>query len=240
MSQDRSQLPQLATHSNAVVQSVEWLFEPCWTGDRLMARVDDGRVTLTDGRGEPADEAFAEAAEVLEPMIDADQAFIDGIWTSQPFIGEGSAARHLAEAIAEEGLQEELPDPIEAETRRAFVALDLVELDGQRLHDVPYLERRRLLASVVEENVRVRVSPAVRLPIRNWLHAWRTNGFDFYVAKHVNSKYRPGEIAEDWLQISTAPMRMPSTAGRLFGQRPRKVAHIDDGQPPVADKARKR
>jgi bifunctional non-homologous end joining protein LigD len=239
MSEDRSHLPQLASPSNAVVQSVEWLFEPCWKGDRMMARVFDGRVTLTDGQGEPVDGPFAEAAEVLEPMVDADQALIDGIWTSQPFIGEGSAARHLADAIAEEGLEDELPDPIEAETRRAFVALDLVELDGQPLHDVPYLERRRLLASVVEENVRVRVSPAVRLPIRNWLHAWRSNGFDFYVAKHMNSKYRPGEIAEDWLQISTEPMRMPSAAGRLFGQRPPKVVHIDDDESPVAGKVRR-
>lgn len=228
MSEDRSHLPQLASYSNAVVHSVEWLFEPCWKGDRLMARVEDGQVTLTDGFGKPADEAFAEAAEVLAPVVDADQALIDGIWTNQPFIGEGSAARHLADAIAEEGLQDELPDPIENEPRRAFVALDLVELDGQRLHDVPYLERRRLLASVIEEGVRVRVSPAVGQPIPHWVHAWRSNGFDFYIAKHVNSRYRPGEISEDWLQIGTAPGRGPTTVGRLFGQRPGKVVHIDD------------
>jgi len=231
MSEDRSHLPQLASYSNAVVHSVEWLFEPCWKGDRLMARFEHGRVSLTDGFGAPSDEAFAEVAEVLEPMIDADQALIDGIWTNQPFIGEGSAARHLADAIAEEGLQDELPDPIANETRRAFVALDLVELDGQKLHDIPFLERRRLLASVVDENVRVRVSPAVRLPIEHWVHAWRMNGFDFYIAKHMNSRYQPGEIAEDWLQIGTAPGRQPTTVGRLFGQRPGKVVYIeDDGQ----------
>ena len=228
MSEDRSHLPQLASYSNAVVHSVEWLFEPCWKGDRLMARVEGGRVTLTDGFGKPADEAFAEAAEVLAPMVDADEALIDGIWTNQPFIGEGSAARHLADAIREEGLQDELPDPVANEPRRAFVALDLVELDGQRLHDVPYLERRRLLASVIEDSVRVRVSPAVGQPHPHWVHAWRLNGFDHYIAKHINSRYRPGEIAEDWLQIGTAPGRGPTTMGRLFGQRPGKVVHIED------------
>jgi ATP-dependent DNA ligase len=202
-----------------------------------MARVERGRVSLTDGFGKPADEAFAEAAEVLEPMVDADGALIDGIWTNQPFVGEGSAARHLADAIAEEGLQDELPDPIANETRRAFVALDLVELDGQRLHDVPFLERRRLLGSVVEENVRVRVSPAIRLPIEHWVQAWRMNGFDFYIAKHMNSRYRPGEIADDWLQIGTAPGRMPTTVGRLFGQRPGKVVYIEDDGRSTAAKA---
>lgn len=237
MSVDQVTLPQKPTPSDAVVHSIEWMFEPAWKGDRLMARLRNGRVTLTDAAGEPAE--LAEAAEVLEPVIDADEALLDGIWTNMPFIGEGSAARHLAEAIAEEGLTEELPDPIENEPRRAFVAVDLVELDGQPLHDVPYMERRRLLTSVVEENVRVRISPAVRIPLENWLLGWRAAGFEHYVAKHVNSRYRPGELSEEWLQISTAERRGPSPVGRLFGQRPKKVLHIeDDGNPNVERKPR--
>ena len=228
---DRSRLPQLAASSDAVIQSVEWMFEPGWRGDRLLARVEDGHVTLTDRAGEACDEEFAEAAEVLADAVDAEQAVLDGIWTNMPFIGAGSAARHLADAIEEEGLEGEVPDPLEMESRRAFVAIDLLELDGQSLHDVPYLERRRLLASVVSENVRVRISPAVRHPLHNWLLAWRSNGFATYIAKHVNSRYHPGEIASDWLEISTAERRGPSPVGRLWGQRPKKVVHIDDVGP---------
>lgn len=237
MSVEPRDLPQKATPSDAVVQSIEWMFEPAWKGERLMARLRHGHVSITDENGQPAPRDLDEAAEVLEPVIDADEALIDGIWTNMPFIGEGSAARHLAEAIAEEGLADELPDPIQNEPRRAFVAVDLVELDGQPLHDVPYLERRRLLASVVEENVRVRISPAVRLPIHNWLFGWRSAGFRHYVAKHVNSRYRPGEVTDQWLQISTAERRGPSPMARLLGARPKKVLHIeDDGKPNVERK----
>ena len=228
MSEDQSHLPQLTTRSDAVITSVEWLFEPAWRGDRLLARIHDGVVTLTDETGEPAGDSFAEAEEVLGAAIDADEALIDGVWTSMPFLGVDSAARHLAEAIAEEGLEDELPDPIENEQRRAYVAFDLVELDGQSLHDVPYLERRRLLTSVVGEDVRVRVSPAVRNPIAHWLHAWRLNGFTHYVAKHVNSRYHPGEMADDWLEVSISERRGPSPMGRLVGARPKKVARIHD------------
>lgn len=228
---DRSRLPQQPTRSKAAVSSVEWLFEPCWRGERLMARLHGGRVSLTDARGQPADAEFGEVAEVLAPAIDADEALIDGMWTNMPFVGEGSAARHLADAIAEEGLDDELPDPIENEPRRAFVALDLVELDGQPLHDVPYLERRRLLASVVVEDVRVRISPAVRVPLHSWLIAWRVNGFEHYLAKHVNSRYHPGEMADDWLLLSTAESRGPSPVTRLFlGGRDRRP-RIGDDQP---------
>lgn len=228
MSTPEPVLPQHATPAEVIVNSVDWLFEPYWNGERLIARLQDGRVTLTDRAGEPARADCAEAADELLAAIDADSAVIDGIWTAQPFVGDGSGARQWAETMAEEGLVDEAPDPISMETRRAFVALDLVELDGQSLADVPYQERRRLLTSVVEENVRVRVSPAVKLPVEHWLHAWRGNGFTHYVAKHVNSRYRPGEQVEDWLIVSSEPEKYPSIAGRLMGQRPKKLRRIED------------
>jgi bifunctional non-homologous end joining protein LigD len=221
-------LPQHATPAAVVISSVQWLFEPYWSGDRLMARLQDGQVTLTDAAGEPAGPEYDEAAAELLAAIDADAAVIDGIWTGLPFVGDGSGARQWAETLAEEGLVDEPPEPISMEKRRAFVAIDLVELEGQSLADVPYQERRRLLASVVAENVRVRISPAVKLPLRPWLHAWRGNGFTHYVAKHVNSRYRPGEQVDDWLIVSTEPERVPSIAGRLVGQRPKKLRRIED------------
>ena len=220
-------LPQHATLASVVITSVEWLFEPYWTGDRLIARLRDGKVTLTDPAGEPAGREFSEAADELANAVDADSAVIDGIWTAQPFMGV-TGARRWAETLAEEGLVDEAPDPISMETRRAFVAIDLVELEGQSLADVPFQERRRLLASIIAENVRVRLSPAVKQPIHAWLHAWRSNGFTLYVAKHVNSRYRAGEYADDWLILSARPEQQPSLVGRLFGQRPKKMRRIED------------
>jgi bifunctional non-homologous end joining protein LigD len=221
-------LPQHATPAEVLITSVDWLFEPYWSGDRLIARLQDGRVTLTDVAGEPAGPEFAEAADELLPAIDADAAVIDGIWSGQPFLGDGRGVRRWAETLAEEGAVEEPPDPLSMEKRRAFVAIDLVELEGQSLADVPYQERRRLLASVLAENVRVRISPAVTQPIRAWLNAWRANGFGRYVAKHVNSRYRSGEETEEWLIVSSEPEKYPSIAGRLVGQRPKKLRRIED------------
>ena len=220
-------VPQVASNDLAVVSSVEWLFEPCWRGDRLMARLAGGTVRLTDRSGNDAS-GFDELVGLLPDVIDADQALLDGIWTAQPFIGVGSAAAHLAEALEEEGLTGTVPDPRETERARAFVVIDLVELDGQGLHDVPYLERRRLLEGIVSDGPQVRVTPAVKRPVEHWIAAWRANGFSHYVAKHQNSHYRPGERTDDWVKLSAEPEMPPSIFGRLFGQRPRKVRHIAD------------
>lgn len=228
MSETDAILPQHATNALVVITSVNWLFEPYWPGDRLIARVSERGVTVTDAAGEIAGHEFDEVGPLLAAAVDADQAVVDGIWTNQPFVGNGDLGRRVAESLVAEGVLETAPEPAELETRRAFVAIDLLELDGTPLFDVPYQERRRLLASVMMEDVRVRISPAVKLPLEVWLSAWRTNGFEHYVAKQVNSRYRPGEQAEDWLVMQTEPEKPPTMVGRFFGQRPRKLRRIED------------
>jgi bifunctional non-homologous end joining protein LigD len=213
--------PQRPTPANAEVLSVEWLFEPLWPGMRVMARIDQGEVTLTDELGAPVGRDLDEAATILASAILADEAVIDGVWTAQPFVGDGSLARTWADTLAAEGLASEVPDPLESERRRAFVAVDLVELDGEPLHEIPFQERRRLLESVIDESVQVRLSPVVKHPLGSWLIGWRTNGFTHYLAKHMNSRYVPGERNDDWLKLSLRADPPRGLMTRMIGSRER-------------------
>lgn len=213
--------PQRLTAANAEVLSVEWLFEPHWPGSRYLARVDRGAVRLTDEMAEDAGPEMAEAASVLAEGVMAGQAIIDGVWTAQPFVGDGSLARAWADTIEAEGLSAELPDPLESERRRAFVAVDLVELDGEPLHEVPFQERRRLLESVIDEGIQLRLSPVVKHPLGGWLIGWRTNGFTHYVAKHQNSRYLAGERNDDCLKLTLRADAPRGMIGRLTGKRER-------------------
>jgi bifunctional non-homologous end joining protein LigD len=226
MTDAETMLPQQPTHADALVESVDWMVEPYWPGDRLLARLDDGRVSLTDARGDQVTDRFFEAAALLADAIDADAAVIDGIWTAQPDVGNGAVLRRRA-AMIEAGLFDDAPDPIEVDERRAFVAVDLVELEEASLQEVPYQERRRLLESVLTARGRVRISPAVRLPFRPWLDAWLNDGFVSSVAKQVNSRYHPGQTAEDWRVLSVASEKVSSPLGRLFGGRPKKLPRIE-------------
>jgi ATP-dependent DNA ligase len=227
-SMDEPVFPQRPTVANAEILSVDWLFEPMWPGLRLMATVDRGRATLTDELGRPTGPDLDEAAELLGAAVMASQAVVDGVWSAQPFIGDGSLARTWADTLAEEGLAEEVPDPLETERRRAFVAVDLVELDHEPLHDVPFQERRRLLESVIDEGVQVRLSPVVKHPLAGWLVGWRTNGFTHYIAKHMNSRYQPGERNDDWLKLSLKAEAPRGMIGRLIGGRGERIRRIRD------------
>jgi bifunctional non-homologous end joining protein LigD len=225
---DAPVLPQRPVRANAEILSVEWLFEPLWPGTRVVVRVDDGRVTLTDEMGAAVTGDVAEAAEILGAAILARSAVVDGVWSAQPFIGDGSRARAWADTLAEQGLDAEVPDPVETERRRAFVAVDLIELDGEPLHDIPFQERRRLLEAVVDEGIQVRLSPLVKQPLGGWLIGWRANGFTHYVAKHMNSRYRPGEQNDDWLKLSLRVEAPKGIVGRIIGGRGERIRRIRD------------
>ena len=223
-------LPQLPVAANAEVLSVEWLFEPLWPGTRMVARAARGRVHINGELGEPMtdDDEMGEAPDILGAAILANEAVVDGVWTMQPFVGDGSPARAWADTLLVEGLAGDIPDPLETERRRAFVAVDLVELDGEPLHEVPFQERRRLLESVIDEGIRVRLSPLVKQPLAGWMVGWRANGFTHYIAKHMNSRYRPGERTEDWLKLSLRADAPRGLVGRVLGGRGDQVRRVRD------------
>jgi len=87
----------------------------------------------------------------------------------------------------------------------AFVALDLLRLDGQTLFDVPLMERKRLLDGLVEQSELVRVSPWVRPPVRSWFATWRAAGFRGVMMKSANSRYTPGATTTEWAVVERMP-----------------------------------
>lgn len=226
--------PQQPIPANAEVLSVEWLFEPHWPGTRLLARRSGARVDLIDDEGDAfADHEMGDAREVLAGALRAADAVVDGVWTAQPFIRDRSPdeawADTLAASASEGAAGATLPDE-----QRAFVAVDLIEIDGQSLTEVPFQERRRLLESVIEVGRHVRVSPSVKHPIAAWVTAWRANGFSHYVAKHMNSHYRPGrridpgDRNEEWLKLSLRTRAPRGFMAHMLGGRGDRVRRISD------------
>jgi bifunctional non-homologous end joining protein LigD len=115
--------------------------------------------------------------------------------------GSRSRRKELANAL-ESPVQ--LPEFVEIDP--AFVAIDLLVLDGESLLDVPLLERKRLLDSVLREGPLIRIGIHVRPPIGPWLATWRAAGFRSLAWKHPNSRYRPGERNDDWA-VGPIPQR---------------------------------
>lgn len=185
-----------------------------------MAAVGSGRATLwSDGVGIDEHDAVADAlhraigrAAVDGAIFEAyltKQAASEGVgvrtWENQYPTMSGTMTRlfiggrrNRLQEYEEQKEAEAAASVFEDDDVVSLVVVDLLWLDGQWLLDVPLLERKRVLESIVPEEQLVRPGPYVRQPIASWLGSWRAQGFRAMTFKAANSRYRPGETADDW------------------------------------------
>jgi ATP dependent DNA ligase-like protein len=189
------------------------IVEPLWIGVRALAGIAGQDVAMRDLDGEPIG-GFDEIAKALAIAVQSDEIVIEGIITKQathaarpvvawsdemPSLGSFVGLRRNR-ALDATKLKEEMlaATMFEPDDLLSFVATDLLWLDDASLLDVPLLERRRLLESVVQESDGVRLGTFVRPPIEHWVGSWRAQGFGGLTYKAANSRYTPGEKNPDW------------------------------------------
>jgi bifunctional non-homologous end joining protein LigD len=81
-----------------------------------------------------------------------------------------------------------------------YMAFDLLHLDGRRVRDLPYPERRALLDGLGLEGPRWHVPPWHRGGGADLFEAAGRQGLEGVVAKRLDSPYRPGKRTGEWLK----------------------------------------
>ena len=195
------------------------IIEPLWTGPRILALVDGGSVRLSDANGVVIDghEAIVEA---LRESVSGATVLVEAFLTPEPIRSAGSLATRDIVTVPKAGQamtqmiigargdrkarlashQEEARQRTidGADDELALVAVDLLWLDDESLCDVPLLERKRILESVIVESDLIRVGIHVKPPIDAWLGSWRAFGFRRLAYKAANSRYVPGSKSPEW------------------------------------------
>jgi ATP-dependent DNA ligase len=208
--------PQNARRSRIAPAIRDAILEPKWSGTRVLVHFDSRRgggtrgawLMILDEDGNDATELEPAVTDELATAVQAIDAVLDGFLTDQATrTGEGTSMSLSANVSP---LQPLLPGRADVdvvasdfgtgqlESAVAFVAIDLLRLDGEELLDLPILERKRLLEGVLSAGERVRVSPFARPPIGQWLASWKSAGFEGIVAKAANSRYRPASETAEW------------------------------------------
>lgn len=216
--------PQLVRRSGQQATVTNPICEPDWDGVHVLAHFDarrrapdgDAWLRLVDTEGEDVTDQEPGLLEAIRRSVLAEDAVLDGFVTDQATrTGEGATiaqtmkGKHLS--LLTNRIGDVVPQPLTGHDRdhlTAFVAVDLLRLDGQDLLDVPLLERKRLLDGLLAVGDRVRVSVYTRPPVKPWLLTWLAAGFSGVVLKSSNGRYRPTTVAGDW-----------AVTTRLQGQR---------------------
>lgn len=217
--------PQAPLVTRVAVTIRDPIVEPLWSGTRVLVHVDtrgtgdDGR----DGRRVRMIEASGVDLSAEEPGLTAAigaavlarDVVLDGILTSQATRGSAGMAIVPEARLSmmdtmlsrNPGIEIRRATPGDAVSEEAFVAVDLLRVDGQSLLEVPLLERKRLLESVIEQGPLVRVTVFCRPPVDAWVASWQSAGLRGAMMKSANGRYIPGDRTPEWRTLTRVASR---------------------------------
>lgn len=173
--------------ASAVPEGDGWAYEIKWDGYRTIIHVGDRTVRLQSPAGHDVTARWPELAG-LAASVNAKQAVLDAELVV--FDGDG---RPRFELVQRSG--------VGSDRQAALQLFDVLSVDGTDTIDLPYLDRRQLLAQLVEPGDNWSV-PAHRIGDgAALLSATAERGLEGMIAKRVDSRYRPGTRTKDWRKI---------------------------------------
>ncbi len=191
--------PMLARPIPEPFDSPEHLFEPSWGGLRALAFVGPaevaggGEVRIVDGEGRDVGAALPELAG-MAVRLDARSAVLDGELVAVDEAGRADPAE-LARRIAGGRGR-----PV------AFLAFDLLHLDGRSLLTTPLHKRRDQLRRVLHPGDEVLAVPAIATEGRALHEAAAAQGIAGVMARQRTSPYLAGVRSRLWRFIPAAPV----------------------------------
>jgi bifunctional non-homologous end joining protein LigD len=208
--------PCLATLRPAAPTGAEWLHEIKLDGYRTQAHIRNGRATIYTRRGYDWTDRFSSINEVVR-ALPAKEAILDGEVVVLDDRGASDFHR----------LQEDLAK--RRSDRLTYFAFDLLYLDGFDLRSSPLVQRKQLLAELLQSilNPRVRLSEHIEadgLAVFEHACSMRLEGI---VSKQRDSPYRSGR-QELWLKSKcTKSDSYPIVAFvEKLGANPRRIASL--------------
>ncbi|HYM82905.1 MAG TPA: DNA ligase D [Candidatus Dormibacteraeota bacterium] len=206
--------PMLATLADKAFDDPDWLFEVKWDGYRTQAVLRDGQTRIYTRKGLDAGTYFPRLLPLPGAWISAESAVLDGEVVALDEDGRpdfGLLQLRISEATGGKvpGVRGKVdpPEP-EPDGRRAplvYEVFDLLYLDGRSLLDVPLVDRKRLLRSVLKDHGSVRFAAHIEGDGAAFYRAAEAQRLEGIVAKHRRSRYEPGRRSTTWLKIKARP-----------------------------------
>src|SRR5436190_8542402 len=188
--------PMLPRPLPAPFDSDEHLFEPWWGGERALVMIGpadaagSGEVRIVDGGGRDLTVALPELAG-LAVRVAARSAILDGELVVVDAAGRADRAE-LARRLAGEAGR-----PV------AFLAFDLLHVDGRSLLSQPLVRRREALRRVLRPGDEVVAVPAIATEGIALFEAAAPQGIGGILGRQRSGPYLPGVRSRLW-RISAA------------------------------------
>jgi bifunctional non-homologous end joining protein LigD len=202
----------LAGGSGVPDDADKYQFEPKLDGQRVIAIVEDGVVTLTNRRGQEATATFPELRGMAGALSGHD-VVLDGEVVTFDADGRTSFQRlqrrmHVVQP----------PAKLLAEVPVVFVAFDVVWYDGEWLVGCPQEERTRILGTLGLKGSHWQTAPVLDATPSELLEACRQAGVEGFMAKRRDAPYLPGKRSSAWSKVKCGRRREFVVGGWSTGQ----------------------
>lgn len=185
--------PMLATPAGQLpTDDAAWGFEMAWDGLRVGAYVTMGRLKLLAADGQDLTSAYPQLRGLVPALAPA-ECVLDGELVSF----DGGRVRPAPP-----------PQPARARSRRGtagslqLLVFDLLWWEGHSLLELPYQERRELLAGLELAGSHWQTPPHFTGGGAAALQTSREQGLAGVVAKRLTAPYQPGQRSRQWLRVS--------------------------------------
>jgi len=191
--------PMLPRPLPAPFDSDEHLFEPWWGGERALVSIGPadaaggGAVVVRDATGRDLTAALPELAG-LAVRVAARSAILDGELVVVDASGRADPAELARRLAGEPGRP------------AAFLAFDLLHLDGRPLLSQPLLRRREALRRVLRPGDEVVAVPAIATEGIALFEAGVAKGIAGILARQRSSPYLPGVRSRLWRFVAATPV----------------------------------
>lgn len=177
----------------------DWIYELLWGGERVRALKRDGAVRLLSKDGRDLANRFPRVAAAVARVHQA-HAVLDG----EILMLDGYSAA-VVQRLAR------VSDDI-TQARVAFVAYDLLEVEGVDLRSASLICRRLKLTSVAQSTPII-LSPWIDDRPENVLAEAARLELPGVVAKRAGSAYRPNAVVIEWVKVLVSAAAVPVGAG---------------------------
>ena len=186
----RRYAPMLATLAEKLPAGRGWLFEAKWDGYRTVTYVVNGDPELRTRKDQDYTERFRAVASAIPRALRTSNCVLDGEVCAIDEQGRTSFS-----AMQKGGY------PL------VYYVFDLLELEGEPLVDLPFVERRERLEQILDRRSKtVQLSEAFEEG-RALEQAAIQQGLEGVMAKRAQSRYEPGRRSRDWLKVKPGLQR---------------------------------
>lgn len=185
--------PMLATLVGEPFSDDDWVYERKLDGERCLAFVREGSVSLKSRNQKDLNETYPEIAGWLSESLDVD-VVLDGEIVA--FEGDTTSFEALQSRM-------QIKDPTQARETDVdvyYYVFDVLHIDGASTREIPLRERKQVLRELIEFRDPVRFTPHRNADGEDFFEEACADGWEGLIAKNATAEY-VGSRSRKWLKL---------------------------------------